>query len=238
MVELKRNFKGVWIPKDIWLDNNLSIQEKCFLAEINSLDDEVKGCFALNSHFSELFNLSKNRCSEVIKSLEEKGFISVNYEYNGKQITNRTIKIINRFYPFEKSTDPFEISNTPSENLVDRITLENNILDTIDDSKKSRKTKFVPPTLEEVQKYIEERKSPIDAKFFIDYYTSNNWKDKNDKPIRNWKLKLITWDARERKNKSSNSGSSNQCVYSLNRRDDWNDPEIKKRFEGVYEYGD
>jgi hypothetical protein len=39
-----RKFKGVWIPKDLWLDKDLSMHEKCLLIEIDSLDNDEKGC--------------------------------------------------------------------------------------------------------------------------------------------------------------------------------------------------
>lgn len=222
----KRNFKGVWIPKEIWLDKNLNIQEKCFLAEINSLDDEVKGCFALNEHFSNLFNLSKNRCSEVIKSLQEKGFISVDYEYKNKQIIGRTIKIINKFYPFGKSTPPFDISNTPSENLVDRITLENNILDsnTLSHDISYKKKKFIPPTLEDVQQYINERNNGLDAKSFYDYYAVNDWHDGNGKPVKSWKQKLLTW---EKHNKEKANSQNIQTLPSAEHINNWYNPEME-----------
>ena len=64
-----RDFKGIWIPKKIWLNKDLNVMEKLFLVEIDSLDN-ADGCFASNAHFSEFFGLSKNRCSEIIKSLE------------------------------------------------------------------------------------------------------------------------------------------------------------------------
>lgn len=72
----KRNFKGVWIPKDVWLNNNLTLQEKVFLVEIDSLDNsEDKGCFAGNQHFADFFGISKSRVSEVIKTLVDKKLI-------------------------------------------------------------------------------------------------------------------------------------------------------------------
>jgi hypothetical protein len=33
-----RDFKGVWIPKEIWINTDLSIIEKVLLVEIDSLD--------------------------------------------------------------------------------------------------------------------------------------------------------------------------------------------------------
>ena len=41
----ERDFKGVWIPKEIWLSADLSLTEKALFVEIHSLDNE-RGCFA------------------------------------------------------------------------------------------------------------------------------------------------------------------------------------------------
>lgn len=89
---MERNFKGVWIPSSIWLDKDLTLQEKAFLTEIDSLDNN-EGCFATNSYFSDFFVLSKNRCSEVIKSLEIKEKIKIIYIRNNKCIQKRIIKL-------------------------------------------------------------------------------------------------------------------------------------------------
>ena len=40
---MDRNFKGIWIPKEIWLAEDLTMQEKVMLVEIDSLDDEERG---------------------------------------------------------------------------------------------------------------------------------------------------------------------------------------------------
>ena len=44
-MEQERAFKGIWIPKEIWLSQDLTMQEKIMLVEIDSLDNE-SGCFA------------------------------------------------------------------------------------------------------------------------------------------------------------------------------------------------
>ena len=95
---MERSFKGIWIPKDIWLNEKLTLLEKVFLVEIDSLDND-EGCFASNEYFANFFKLSKNRCSEIIKSLEKKGLVKIDYKYkeNSKQIEKRIIKV------FEKS---------------------------------------------------------------------------------------------------------------------------------------
>ena len=69
-----RDFKGVWIPKEIWLNENLSLQEKVFYVEIHSLDNE-KWCYASNEYFANFFRLKEKRVSEVINSLIKKWLI-------------------------------------------------------------------------------------------------------------------------------------------------------------------
>lgn len=93
----KRDFKGVWIPKEIWLSTDLKVMEKLILVEIDSLDNE-DGCFASNEHFSKFFSLSKNRCSEIIKSLEKKGYITIEYVYQqgSKAISRRVIRCVRK----------------------------------------------------------------------------------------------------------------------------------------------
>lgn len=72
---MKRDFKGIWIPAEIWLAADLSIMEKLFLVEIDSLDNE-KGCFASNAYFAEFFGISTRRVSEIINELVSKKMIS------------------------------------------------------------------------------------------------------------------------------------------------------------------
>lgn len=93
---MERDFKGVWIPKEIWLDDDLSWIEKMLLVEIDSLATLEKGCFATNEYLANFFNLSKDRISKLISSLKAKGYIEVKMIYNGdtKQIVKREITTI------------------------------------------------------------------------------------------------------------------------------------------------
>ena len=90
--ENNRKFKGVWIPADYWLDENLSIMEVVILTEIDSLDGQ-NGCFASNKHFASFIGMTPAYVSKIIKHLKEKGYISVNYKTENR-VTTRSIKII------------------------------------------------------------------------------------------------------------------------------------------------
>lgn len=101
-----RNFKGVWIPAYLWLDKTLSLQEKAFLIEIDSLSANPKGCYASNNYFGDFFNLSKSRVSEIINKLKEKGRIEITYKYEGKRCLERWIRV------FGKQTTPYSGNRT------------------------------------------------------------------------------------------------------------------------------
>ena len=88
----ERDFKGVWIPKELWFDNNLGWSAKLLLVEIDSLSTNGE-CFATNEHFAEFFSLSKDRISKLISELKAKGYVEVKliYKAGTKQIDKRII---------------------------------------------------------------------------------------------------------------------------------------------------
>lgn len=89
---MSRGFKGIWIPKEIWESKEMSMQEKVFLAEIHSLDNE-NGCIASNAYFAEFFGLSKSSVSRVVSSLSKKGLIVVTLLYkDNKEVDKRIIR--------------------------------------------------------------------------------------------------------------------------------------------------
>ena len=95
----ERQFKGIWIPKEIWLAKELTIQEKVILVEIDSLETEDKGCYASNKYFSNFFQLTTQRVSQIIKQLEDKKYIKIKYITKNKQIIERQLRIQKPPYP-------------------------------------------------------------------------------------------------------------------------------------------
>ena len=80
-------------------------------------------------------------------------------------------------------------------------------------SKHSRKKKeFIPPSLDEVEQYVEENGMVIDAKYFFDYYDTGDWQDKDGNPIKSWKQKALTWNRREQKERKSKPPASGPVV--------------------------
>ena len=62
----------------------------------------------------------------------------------------------------------------------------------------NRKTsRFVPPTVEEVRAYCQERRNAVDPQRFVDYYTANGWTQGRGKPIKDWRAAVRTWESRD-----------------------------------------
>lgn len=70
-----RDFKGVWIPREVWLDERLSALDKIILTEIDSLDGE-RGCYASNKRLADFCQCSESKISKSISRL-----IDLNYIY-------------------------------------------------------------------------------------------------------------------------------------------------------------
>lgn len=62
---------------------------------------------------------------------------------------------------------------------------------------KTKRKRFTPPTVEEVQAYCRERKNNVNAQRFVDYYTANGWKAGRN-PMKDWKACVRTWEQNQR----------------------------------------
>lgn len=103
-----RDFRGIWIPAEIWLTKELTVGEKLMYVEIESLSKLQRGCFASNAHFAEMFSISTSRVSEIISSLANKGFVLVDQKRQGVRTVQRVIQIIPRYLTSSENTkNPF-----------------------------------------------------------------------------------------------------------------------------------
>lgn len=129
-----RDFKGVWIPKEVWIDTRLNVLEKIILTEIYSLDNGEKGCYASNEHLAEFCQCSKTKVSTAIRKLIDCGYIYVQ-NFDGRK---RELK--SRLSDFERQN--IKNCNAEYHNLKESntdINTDNNTNNTL--SKKERKSK-------------------------------------------------------------------------------------------------
>jgi len=80
--------------------------------------------------------------------------------------------------------------------------------------KPPKKTKpFKPPTLSDVDGYCKEKGLSVEPRAFFDFFETGDWHDSNGKPVRNWKQKLLTWEAKGN-GRAAGSGKSNSRIQS------------------------
>lgn len=92
---MNRDFKGIWIPKEIWLDTKLNWSEKILLTEIDSLSN-LGECFATNDYFAEFMGLSKSHISRIVSQLSDKKYLAIKliYKPKTKQVEKRILTVV------------------------------------------------------------------------------------------------------------------------------------------------
>ena len=89
----KQILKGLWIPAEILLNNDLSDKEKIVLSMVLYLSDDTGSCFASNKYIASIVNVTSDRVSKIVSSLKDKGNVDVNLKYkiDTKEIKERQI---------------------------------------------------------------------------------------------------------------------------------------------------
>ena len=83
-MEQERLTKGIWIPIEIWKDNNLTWNEKILFLEIDSYTSQDKDCFFSNQYISELLGISETNANKTLSSLIQKGYV-IKTKFDGRK---------------------------------------------------------------------------------------------------------------------------------------------------------
>ncbi len=202
-MEDKPNYYSI-LPADVRYDKRLKPNEKLLYSEITALANTTGECWANNNYFAELYDVTPQTISTWISHLKELNYITIKilYKENSKEIDKRLIGINkNLNTPYENSYGGIkENLNTPiKKNLKENNTSINNTrlikrnsnsINTIT----IKKSRFSPPTLEEINEYIKEKNLVVDGKQFFEYFDVGNWIDSKGNKVKNWKQKLLTWN--------------------------------------------
>lgn len=153
-----RDFKGIWIPKDVWLDRTLGYFEKCLLAEINSLDGK-DGCFASNAYLAKLFQESERKIQAGLSTLKARGYI-YQEAFNGRIRTLRTNMqpdktLFNTSATQAKENDK-TLFNTPG--VSDSAPLDTGSAYIIEDERKDERKDIMPNRTSSSSADVEENK--------------------------------------------------------------------------------
>ena len=90
-----RDFKGVWIPAELYLNSDLSPVEKLLIVEVDSLSS-LGECFASNQHFADFLGLSRDWTRKTIASLVKRGYLEseIIYVKGTKQVEKRILRVV------------------------------------------------------------------------------------------------------------------------------------------------
>ena len=220
MTEEKKSYYAI-IPANVRYDESLPPNAKLLYGEITALCNSEGYCWASNKYFADLYGVTTRTASKWVNTLISRGYIKaeVFYKEGSKEIEKRFITIAypmeenfhtygkNLPYPMEENFHTpietnFRVNNTSINNTF------NNTNEYIDISEKPQKrTRFIPPTLEEVQSYCLERNNTVDAERFINHYTSNGWMVGKNK-MKDWKAAVRTWEKNDYSNNQKGGGAN------------------------------
>lgn len=191
------NSREPFDKRSAWIDILLSASHKDLNLMIGGIDEKIpRGSFMFSiEKLCDRWGWSRNRVKRFLALLEREQMIETKRTNKGTLIS---VLNYNAFQSVEEVTEK-----------------ETEISDAHETAKKV--ARFIPPTVDEVQAYCEERKNGVDARCFVDFYESKNWVVGKAK-MKNWKAAVRTWE-RNRRDKVTrntvNANNSSQLQYLL-----------------------
>ena len=186
--DLTRDFKGVWIPKEIWLDERLNTIDKIILIEIDSLDSTEEGCFASNKYLADFCQCTETTISTSINKLIKLEYLKL-LKFDGrkrylksslKKIERQTLK--NLKADFKKFKDINIDNNINNNNIKYNIYGEFKNVKLTDEEYQKIKDKNLLLYIEKLSSYMESK----GKRYKSHYATILNWSRKEIKDTPSW----------------------------------------------------
>jgi len=194
---MARQFKGVWIPAELYLDKTITWTQKIILLEVDSFSKNKLECFVSNEHLANLIGISESGIEKAIR-----GLVQMNRLERKRQVINGANRRLMRLpTSIECGSIPHSTEGT---NLTQVRTTINNNSNQVPKPKKGR-----PQTFDEVWNYFKDLELGLDeAQKFVDWYDSVGWKVKGGNSIKDWKACARQWKRRNKQNTNAKKGFS------------------------------
>lgn len=228
----KKEFTGIWIPREIWEDDRLSIHDKVAFAVISGLARGEAGCYATNKALAEFCKTSERQICRTVGNLIKFGYLR----------TENAGSPVRRLYLADRPTDrQEERQNGGEERQIGEVKnarmagIERQIgaVSTPDWRGKDENLPIVynynniynnnynnraenNPTLEEIKGYISDQQANVDPVKFYEYYNAGEWLDKQGNPI-NWRQKVLVWDSDANKKKDQDDAAPAESSFDVDK---------------------
>jgi len=154
-----------------------------------------------------LWNVSKDKARWMLDFWKKHGELYIEKPGNGTFIGNAPHSSLPSILTIKSLHDRGAPSSAPEQEL-------NNKNQNKKEKNNIKKEQFVPPTVDEVQEYLD-RKGIVSftAREFIDYYEQGGWVyGSHHTPVKNWKACVTTWVKNGKK--THINGNSETNIYS------------------------
>lgn len=187
------------IRNSIFKDYTLSAKAKGVACQLLSLpptwDYSVKGLVTL-------FNDGEASIRSALGELEEAGYLHRERVREQGKLGKCIYVITDTLKPEKPNVENPLVENPVVENPAQYNTKESNT-----NKSNTKRYRFTPPTVEEVQEYVNEKGYKVNAQRFVDYYSSKGWTIGRNSPMKNWQAAVRTWASNDF-NKSKEPQSS------------------------------
>jgi len=171
----RRGFAGVWTPREIWLDLEMSRTEKILLAQIDSFDRGPRGCIATDAYFAKFFNLGVRQVKRYIARLVRRGWI----ESERLGWNRRKLRATAKLRALRDGGDTFEGLKRPSVEVQKCPSISEEESNT---SRSSRTQVAALPPICEQEKHSNLNVNAIPTELkFLDHWVVWRWDKRNEK---------------------------------------------------------
>jgi len=188
-----RDFKGMFIPKQLYLDTTITWTQKIILLEVDSFSRNNLPCFVSNSHLAKLLGISESGIEKAIKGLVERDLLKRKLEKKAGG-SHRTLKLTHNLV---RVTPTVECGSHPHSGESDTHTQVRHTINKVTTNKVTVK-KGEPSSLKECIEYFKKIESTTEeAEKFVDWYDSVGWRVKGGNKIKDWRACARQWKRRK-----------------------------------------
>ena len=84
MIPKDRDFRGIWIPRAVYLSKEVNWYAKILFLEIHGLTEKGMECYMSNGYMASILNVSQRQVSRYVSELKALGWIEET-SFNGRK---------------------------------------------------------------------------------------------------------------------------------------------------------